>query len=346
MKKIFKNDYNIICHQEILNAIIKYKDEANEGYGLDKHSLNAEKLILDTFGLPNGKVHFVTGGTQANLLVISYLLKPYEGVLCVDSGHINVHETAAVEGTGHKIFSIPNVDGKLTASNLKNVLKINNNEHMVKIKMVYISNSTEKGTVYNYKELSSIYKICKENNLYLFVDGARLSSALSSEYNDMKPQEFADSCDIFIAGGTKIGAMMGEAIAFKNKEMATDFRYAIKNRGAMQSKGFVNGIQFERLFEDDLYFKLGKQENELAYYLTKELTKLNVKLDVPTVTNQIFPILSKKDADELIKYYDYEIWEDRDEDVVIRLVTSFHSTKEEIDEFIEVFKGVIKWKKN
>lgn len=330
----FRNDYSEMAHPNILNALIKYSNEQNDTYGLDKHSKNAEKQIKKLFDLKKSAVYFVSGGTQANMLVISYFLKPYEGVIACDTGHINVHETAAVESSGHKIYTVKNKDGKVTPEEVLRALKINNNEHMVKLKMVYISNSTEIGTIYSKKELEELYKVCKENDLFLFIDGARLSSALTSKENDLKCNELANLCDVFYIGGTKNGLLSGEAIILNNVKDKNEFRYHIKNKGAMLAKGFVLGIQFEEIFKNDLYFKLGSYANHLADIIKDSLKDHNIEmLDSPT--NQIFVKADNKLKELLIGKYDCELWEELDDYTIVRIVTSWATKVSSVNKLIE-----------
>lgn len=321
----FKNDYNVLATDEIVEAIVKYHNEVNDTYGLDYHGINAANLIKKTFKLnDDADIYFALGGTMANLLVISYLLRPYEAVIAANTGHINIHETGAVEATGHKIVTCQNKDGKLRIEDVKNILATHNEEHKVKLRMFYISMSTETGTLYSKKELEELSKLCKENDLYLFIDGARLASALTSKYNDVPVNMIGKVADIFYIGGTKNGLLSGEAIVFKNKNLSKDFRYYLKQRGAMLAKGYLLGIQFERLFQDNLFFDLGTKANNVAMYLSGELEKINVPLQYVTYTNQIFFRVNEELKDYLIKEYDLELWEVLDDDnYVVRAVCSF-----------------------
>ena len=271
---MFRNDYSELVHDRILEAICKYKNETNIPYGCDYHSKNAEKYILDCFKTKKSKVHFLVGGTQTNMTVISYILKDYEGVIACRSGHINVHETAAVEASGHKIFTVEGKNGKVYPSDVIKALKENYNEHTVKLKMVYISDSTEIGTIYTLKELKDLYECCKENGLYLFIDGARLGVALTSSSNDVKPSDIAKYSDVFYIGGTKNGMMIGEAVVINNKELQEDFRYQIKNKGAMLAKGYLVGIEFEEAFKDNLYFEIAKNSNLMAEKIQEGLNQI------------------------------------------------------------------------
>ena len=342
MKKYsFMNDYSEIGHPRVLQALLDACKEQNKGYGLDKHSENAASLIKKKFSCPQADVHFLSGGTQTNMVGISYMLRPYEAVLCVGTGHINVHETGAIEASGHKIFTVKGREGKITCEEIKSALRYHVDEHMVKIKMVYISNSTECGTIYSQKELKDIYDLCQKEGLYLFIDGARLSSALGSKDNDISCPFLASHCDMFYIGGTKIGLTSGEALVIVNESLKKDFRYQIKNKGAMLAKGFVLGVQFEEVFKDDLYFKMGEYENSLASYLQEELVKSGIKLANVSQTNQIFVIMEKTKIAKLNELYDFEKWADIDENhSSIRFVISFATPKEKVDELIQDIKNL------
>ena len=335
----FTNDYSDLVHPEIMKSLNLYLDEQNKGYGLDYHSENAKKLILEKFKINNGDVYFLTGGTQVNLVVISYLLKPYEGCIACDSGHINVHETGAIEGTGHKIFPVRNENGKIRPIDIERVCLVNNNEHMVKPKMVYISNSTETGSIYNYEELVEIRKVCDKFGLYLYMDGARIGVAFTSQYNNIKIEDIGKLCDVFYIGGTKNGFLSGEAVVFSDKNLSKDFRYHIKNKGAMLAKGYVLGIQFERAFQDNLYFDIAKLANASALYLKEELSKL-VKVD-ESATNQLFFSLEKDKAQKVIDAFDCELWNFNDNVIKLRVVTSFKTKKSDCDELISFIKSLI-----
>ncbi len=339
MKYSFRNDYSELCHPALLSALLQASNEQNKGYGMDKHSDNAKQLIRQKLETENCDIHFVTGGTQANATVISYILRPYEAVLACSTAHINVYETGAIEATGHKIVTVEGTDGKLTPSDVEHALKLHYDEHMVKIGMVYISQSTELGTVYSYTELQAIYNYCKEQNLYLFIDGARLASGLAA--SDVTLNMFKDLCDCFYIGGTKIGMLSGEAIVLFNDRLKPYFRHHIKNKGALLAKGYVVGIQFERIFQDDLYLQLGYQINDLARFLTNQLKELDVPFFSESSTNQIFPIFSKKVVEQLSELYDFEVWEEVTDGFAIRFVTSWFTTKEICEELIEDIKNIM-----
>ena len=328
----FKNDYSELAHPRIIEALAKYNSEQNIPYGEDYHSENAKKRIREIFSLKEDtSIHFLSGGTQTNMVLISSALRHYEGVLACNSGHINVHETASVEGAGYKIYTVKGNNAKLSASDIYEAIRHNNNEHMVKIKMVYISNSTEYGTIYNREELIEIYNACKENDLYLFIDGARLGSALTCKENDIKNEDLGLFCDAFYIGGTKNGLLFGEALVINNKELQKDFRYHIKNKGAMLAKGYALGIQFEEMFKDNLYFELAEHANKMAERIRDIFDRLSIPyLNAPT--NQVFPTFSRDIALSLIDRYGLEIWEDNNEKMIVRFVTSFLTKEEDIVE--------------
>lgn len=332
--KLFRNDYSELAHHRIIEALARYQDEQNMPYGLDYHSLNAEKKILEVFNSPKGKVYFLAGGTQTNVLFISSVLKHYEGAICADTGHINVHETAALEGQGYKIITVPNTDGKISPQDIERVMKLYDNEYMVKPALVYISNSTEIGTIYSKAELLALHKVCKKYNLYFFIDGARLGSALTSKDNDVEPSLLGEVCDAFYVGGTKNGLLLGEALVINNKQLQENYRYHIKNKGAMLAKGYLVGIEFEEAFKDNLYFDLARETNKMA-----DLLKDNFKtkgLDIlPSPTNQIFLTIARDKALKLIDRYGCEKWEDLGDKLTIRFVISFSTTEDDVNELNE-----------
>jgi len=338
---MFKNDYNVLCHERILNAFAHYYNEENEPYGNDIHSFRAKEYIRKEFKAYDSDVYFLVGGTQTNMTTISYALRDYEGVISVDSGHINVHETAAVEGSGHKIYTVKGHNGKIYPNDILEALKVNNSCHAVKLKMVYISDSTEIGTIYSRQELINLYNCCKQNNLYLFLDGARLAVALTAETNDIKPEDLAKYTDVFYIGGTKNGMMFGEALVINNNCLKENFDYHIKNKGAMLAKGFGAGIQFEEMFKDGLYFELGKKSNETASYLVEKFNDA-FHLNIKGITNQIFVSLPKTLALNLIKTFGCELWSDNGPDLTIRFVTSFVTTFNDVDKLISYIKSTIK----
>lgn len=327
----FRNDYSLACHPRILEALSKHISEQNPGYGEDNHSIHAKNLIKETFSLPEtSDIYFLSGGTQTNLTVISFLLKPYEAVISCDTGHINVHETGAIEATGHKVLTALNEDGKIKPQEIEKIVLAHNSCHMVKPKMVYISNSTETGSIYSTKELLDIREICDKYDLYLYLDGARLGVAQTSVLNDVDLSLYGKICDCFYIGGTKNGLLFGEAVVFPNSNLSKDFNYHIKNRGALNAKGFVLGVQFEELFKDNLYFDLSRASNEKAQYILNKLPKLAQY----SPSNQLFLTLPPTLASNLIDNFGCELWSQESDKITIRIVTSFSTTFEDCDEII------------
>ena len=326
----FKNDYNKIAHKNILEAMLKYSDEPNVGYGLDEHSKNAINLIKNHLEC-DADIHFLVGGISANKVVIAHALKPYEAVISVKTGHICVHETGAIEATGHKIVEVNGVNGKITVDEILSVVKSHTDEHMVFPRLVYITQATEIGTLYSKSELIEISNLCRKLGLYLFLDGARLAVGLDK--SDITLADLAKYTDVFYIGGTKNGALLGEAVVITNDDIKKSFRFSIKQNGGMYAKGFVAGIQFEELFKDGLYFKLGHNSNHTANMLANGLIARNIALEYPQVTNQLFVRVSNELYAKLSSLVLFELWDDKGSEKVIRFVTNFSTTKEEINNF-------------
>lgn len=334
----FKNDYNKIAHPRILEAMIKYNDDSYVGYGLDTISDRAKEAIKKHITV-DVDIHFLVGGTSANKIVIAHSLRPYEAVISVKTGHICVHETGAIEATGHRIIEVEGVDGKMLPSSIETVIKTHTDEHMVLPKMVYITQATELGTLYTKEELINIYNICKKYNLYLFLDGARLAVALDK--SDITLDDLAKYTDVYYIGGTKNGAMLGEAVIISNEEIKKCFRFSIKQNGGMYAKGFVAGIQFYELFKDGLYFELGKHSNEMAQTLAAYLINRGFTLAQDQVTNQIFVNVSNEWYNKLQEFTLFELWEDLGENKVIRLVTNYSTTNKDVTEFFKKIDDVL-----
>lgn len=335
----FKNDYSEGTHERILNALIESNLEQTEGYGEDIYTKKAIELMKERIGRSDIDIHLFVGGTQTNLTVISAFLRPHEAAIAANTGHILVHETGAIEATGHKVISIEVSDGKLRPEDIKPALEAHTDEHMVKPKMVYISNPTEIGSIYSKNELELLSKFCRENKLILYVDGARLGSALCCEENDMELSDLGRLVDAFYIGGTKNGALMGEALVICNDFLKEDFRFHIKQKGALFAKGRLLGIQFLELFKDDLYFDLARHANAMAKLLKEEITAVGYKFLINSPSNQIFPILPNKLIEKLQDKYSFAIWEKFDKDSsVIRLVTSWATKEDKVLEFIEDLK--------
>lgn len=334
----FMNDYSEGAHPRILELLMKSNLEQNIGYGEDVHSEKAKQYIKKMIQKEDVDIHFIPGGTQTNLLVISAFLRPHQCVVAANTGHINVHETGAIEATGHKVVAMPCVDGKLTPAAIQAALDYHSDEHMVQPKMVYISNSTELGTIYSKAELTAIHNICHTNGLILFLDGARMGSALTCKANDLQLMDIAELVDIFYIGGTKNGALLGEALVICKEELKEDFRYLIKQRGAMMAKGFVAGIQFEALFQDNLFFELGTHANEMAEKIAMVLKECGYSFYAPPCTNQLFPILPHNILGKLSEKFQYSVQVKVDEEhSAVRFVTSWATTQERVDALTKFF---------
>lgn len=337
----FFNDYSEGTHPRILEALSKTNLEQETGYGEDSYSLEAANLIKDKIRNPRATVHFVSGGTQANLIILSSMMKPYEAVIAANTGHINVHEAGAIELTGHKILTVESVDGKIKPSQVEKQLKLHSDEHMVKPKVVFISNATELGTIYTKPELEELSKACKQNGLYLYLDGARLGSALTANGADLTLSKLSSLVDVFYIGGTKNGALLGEAIVINNPALQENFRYHLKQRGALLAKSRILGIQFQELFRDDLYFDLARHANSMANHLTEGVTELGYNFLTDSPTNQIFPILPNRVIDNLKEKYGFYIWSEVDtETSSIRLVTSWATKQEAVTKFLVDLKSL------
>lgn len=335
----FRNDYSEGAHPRLLNALIESNFEQAEGYGEDGYTRKAVELLKQKIGRNDIDIHLLSGGTQTNLIAISAFLRPHEAVISANTGHILVHETGAIEATGHKIISIEVSDGKLNALHLKQALEAHTDEHMVKPKLVYISNPTEIGTIYNKDELEQLSRFCRENKLFLFMDGARLGSALCSEDNDLDLSDLGNLVDAFYIGGTKNGALLGEALVICRESLKEDFRFHMKQKGALLAKGRLIGIQFLELFRDDLYFDLAKHANRMAGLLKADITKAGFRFLVNSPSNQLFPILPDRLIAELQKNYLFYVWSKVDEEhSAIRLVTSWATKGEAVLAFIEDMK--------
>ncbi len=335
----FMNDYSEGAHPAVLDLLIKSNLEQNTGYGEDVHTAKAKEAIKKLLQKDSAEIHFIPGGTQTNLLVISSFLRPHQCVIAADTGHINVHETGAIEGTGHKVIAMPCIDGKLTPERIQAALDHHTDEHMVQPKMVYISDTTEVGTIYTKAELSAINRICRAKGLILFLDGARLASALTSGENDLELKDLVELTDVFYIGGTKNGALLGEALVICRDDLKEDFRYLIKQRGALMAKGFVTGIQFEALFQDNLYFELGMHANEMAEKIAAVLKECGYSFLAPAGTNQLFPIFTNEEVEKLEKEFIFSVQKKMDEShSAIRFVTSWATTPKSVEALCDFLK--------
>lgn len=341
----FNNDYSEGCHQKVLDALVKTNLVQTLGYGEDEYCAQAAAKIRTLCGREDVAVHFLVGGTQANLTVITAALRPHQGALCPVGGHINVHETGAVEATGHKVLTCPSDDGKITAQQVKDTVLAHRAdssfEHMVQPKLVYISNPTEYGTLYSLSELEALSAVCRELGLYLFLDGARLGYGLMAEGYDVTMADIARLCDVFYIGGTKVGALFGEAVVISNPALKEDFRYIIKQHGGMLAKGRLLGVQFDALMTGNLYFEIAAHAVRLADKIRATLEELGVSHLVPGITNQIFPILSDKCLEELAKDFCFTEMERVSETHrAIRFCTSWATTEENVDKLCAALRNL------
>ncbi len=343
----FNNDYAEGCHPKVLEKLIATNMEQTPGYGEDVHCKAAADAIRKLCKNDAPAVHFLVGGTQTNLTVIDACLRPHQGALCALSGHINVHETGAVEATGHKVLGLPSDDGKITAQQVRDYTLAHRAdgafEHMVQPKVVYISNPSELGTLYSKAELKALSDTCRELGLYLFLDGARLGYGMMAKGNDVTFADLAKLTDAFYIGGTKVGALFGEAVVISNPAIAEDFRYLIKQHGGMLAKGRLLGVQFEALMEDNLYLTISEHADKLADKIRDTLDEIGVNYLVPGITNQIFPILSDALLSELAKEFVFTEQCRVDETHrAVRFCTSWATTEENVDALCRKLKSLSK----
>lgn len=342
MKKyLLLNDYSEGAHPEILKALSASNLKQEIGYGEDTYCVSAKNEIRKLIQNEDADVHFVSGGTQANLTILSSLLKPYESVISANTGHINIHEAGAIEATGHKIEEVFVPDGKLAPDLIKGLIEEHKDEHMTLPRVVFISNSTEVGTIYRKAELENLSQFCRGNSLYLYLDGARIGSALTAKSNDLSLPDIARLTDVFYIGGTKNGALLGEAIVVCNKKLQPDFRRCMKQKGALLAKGRILGVQFEELFKDNLFFKIAEHANIMAGKLSDEIRKLGYGFMTESATNQIFPIFPNDIIKNLEAMYGFYIWSKvNDDKSAIRLVTSWATEEKAVNEFINDLRRI------
>lgn len=341
----FQCDYNEGAHPRILERLIQTNLEQTVGYGEDHYCESARNMIREVCGRADADVHFLVGGTQANATVISSVLKPYQGVVCAHTGHINVHETGAIEHGGHKVLAIPSKNGKLDADDLLKCIQDHYSEdgpeHTVQPGMVYISFSTETGTIYSLSEIRAIRHICTEYGLPLFIDGARLGYGLASEGSDVMLKDIADLADVFYIGGTKQGALFGEAVVITNNDLKKDFRYCIKQNGGMLAKGRLLGIQFLTLFEDGLYFQLSEHAVSLALKIRDAFKAKGYPFIAESPSNQQFPILPDEVLEKLGKDFLFSVWQKVDEShTAVRFCTSWATSPEAVDKLLNAIEAL------
>ena len=337
----FNSDYTEGAHPEILRLLEETNYQQTDGYGTDEWCEKARNLIREACECPGADVHFLVGGTQTNASVIAAVLRPYEGAVSADTGHINVHETGAIEHTGHKVLALPSKDGKISADQVRNCLKEHFAspafEHTVRPGIVYISYPTEYGTIYSRDELRSLHDVCREYGIPLFIDGARLGYGLACSECDITLPDLARLSDIFYIGGTKVGALFGEAVVVPDPTKLPNFRYMIKQGGGLLAKGRLLGIQFAALFTDDLYMEIGKTAIEAAGRIQAALVRKGYRLWQESPTNQLFIIMENSKLEEFGRKVEYSFWEKYDDShTVIRLVTDWGTTPEEIEALISI----------
>ena len=337
----FDCDYMEGAHPEVMRRLMETNLEQTPGYGNDRYTGNAKKLILEACGLDGktGKVFLLVGGTQTNATVIDGLLARHEGVLAADTAHINVHEAGAIESTGHKVLALPSYDGKVKAADIEKYIKDfyadESHMHMVTPGMLYISHPTELGTLYNFSELEAISRVCRKAGIPLYLDGARLGYGLAADGTDVMLKDVARLCDVFYIGGTKIGTLFGEAVVVTRPDLLRNFIPLVKQHGALLAKGRLLGVQFETLFTDGLYMAISHHAVNMAMKLKKAFTDNGYRLFIDSPTNQQFVYLPNEEIDRLRKIASFELWGPRkDKETPVRMVTSWATREEDVDEFI------------
>ena len=340
----FTSDYCEGCHPKILEQLSAINFQQNPGYGTDDHCAAAASYIRRDCGREDVDVHFLVGGTQANLTMIDAALRPHHGILAAESAHIHTHETGAVEATGHKILALPTADGKITAKQVSDAIEAHkadaNKEHTSKPGLVYISNPTELGTIYSKAELTALSRVCRENGVFLFLDGARLGYGLATPGNDLTMQDLAALCDVFYIGGTKVGALFGEAVVITHPALKEDFRYMIKQHGGMLAKGWLLGVQFETLFADGLYYDIANHALALAEKMRVTFREAGYPFYVDSPSNQLFPVLPDALLERLAEKYVYTYQCRVDEShSAVRFCTSWATDEASVDSFCEDLKN-------
>ena len=337
----FTSDYMEGAHEKVLQKLIETNMEHLSGYGTDEYCESAKKKIKTLCGCENADVHFLVGGTQTNAIMIDALLDSYEGVVCADNGHIYTHEAGAIEFTGHKVLSLPGECGKLRANILEEYLETfyadDNHEHAVFPGMVYISHPTEYGTLYSKAELRALSEICHRYEMPLYLDGARLGYGLMSKDTDVTLEDVAALCDVFYIGGTKVGALCGEAVVFTKNNTPKHFMTMVKQRGALLAKGRLLGVQFDALFTDNLYLEISKHAVEMAEILKQGLLEKDYRFFIDSPTNQQFIILENAKMEELKDKVTFSFWEKYDEThTVVRFATSWATKEEDVKALLDL----------
>ena len=339
----FLNDYNQTVHPNLLKEFVDINNKKLSGYGLDECCNDAINSIKKLLKSPNADIHFMAGGTITNLTTISHILKPYQAVIAAETGHINVHETGAIEATGHKVVTVKTEDGKLTPELIKPVLDYHCDEHMVQPKLVYISNTTELGTLYTKQELKQLYQFCQKHHLYLYLDGARLAMALAAKDNDITFPDLAKYTDAFYIGGTKVGAFAGEALIFNNLSINHDFRFNMKQKGAILAKSWIIAVQFKALMENNLYISLGKHSNDMAEKLKNLFEIEGLTFAAKPQSNQLFVNFPNQLAQKIISLYAVDNLGQTDPShICLRFCTSWATQEVEIENFAKQLKALLR----
>jgi threonine aldolase len=338
----FESDYMEGAHPRILERLFETNFEKTSGYGTDEYCDAARNKICAACNCPDAAVFFLSGGTQTNATVIAGILRSWQGAIAADTGHISIHEAGAIEATGHKVIALPHNNGKLVADDVARYMEVfaadTNNAHMVEPGLVYISHPSEYGTLYTKSELEDLHSVCHKYHLPLFLDGARLGYGLAAENTDVSLETIASLCDVFYIGGTKVGALFGEAVVLPDPEIAPHFFTVIKQHGALLAKGRILGIQFDTLFTDSLYYKIAENAIERAMQLKHGLKEKNIQFYIDSPTNQQFVILENRRLEELSKHIGFGYWEKYDNThTVMRLATSWATKKESIDQILNFF---------
>ena len=332
----FRNDYGEGAHPLVMRRLMETNLEHTCGYGLDDYSLKAAELIREKCGVPQAAVHMMIGGTSANMIALSSFMRPFEAVISAETGHINVHETGTIEGSGHKVLVAASRDGKVLPEGVRAVVKAHTDEHMVHPRVLYISQPTEIGTVYSQDELRALREVCDECDLIFYADGARLGSALTCSEATATLRDMANLLDCFYIGGTKNGLLFGEAMVIVNPALQKDFRFMIKNRGGMIAKGRLCGVMFLSALENDDYLVWARHANAMADLIREGMVKHGVPFFQMTTTNQVFPVVTKAQEKALAENFEFEHWGDvDDEHAAIRFVTSWATAEEDVHALVD-----------
>ena len=335
----FRCDYEDGACPEVMEALLRTNGETTPGYGEDAHCAAAARRIRERAACPQARVYFTMGGTPTNQMAIAHLLRPYEAALAADTGHINTHETGAVEATGHKVVTVPGVDGKVLPEDVRAACAAHTDHHMVRPALLYISQPTELGTLYSLEELEALRRVCDERGLMLYCDGARLASALAAAGNDVGMPDLARLCDAFYIGGTKCGALFGEALVFPKPELSRGFDFTRKQRGGLLAKGRLLGVQFEALLAPGVYERIGAHENALADRLRQGIAAAGYGFVSPTRTNQLFPVFPRALTERLEQDFAFHRWGEAGEGrLAVRLVTAWSTREEDVAAFLDALR--------